>query len=76
MAKAPVTIRYRGYEIDPMRDPHLDGGWILSRVEDATCFVIYPPDPDSLSLDVEAYTLREAVAAVDEHIANKGQNSC
>lgn len=62
------TIEYRGYEIDPIRDPEETGAWVICHIEEATCFRIFPPNLHAMCLDVEAYTLETAMAAVDIEI--------
>jgi hypothetical protein len=60
MAKNPNTIEYRGYEIDPVNE----AGRIVA-IEEAICFQVFPPNEAEPCLDVEAYTLETAKAAVD-----------
>lgn len=59
------TIHYRGYQIDPVADPLESGAWKPCPEDQATFFEIYPLDINKPRLDVEAYTLETAMAAVD-----------
>ncbi len=63
-----LPIIYRGYEIYPVNDLYEHGFWTDCYVEEATFFEIYPPNTDDPKLDVEAYTLAEAIAAIDKDI--------
>lgn len=67
------TITYRGHEIDPVIDPDECGNWQVCSVEDATFFEIYPPSIDDPKLNVAAYTLAEAMAAIDKDITSTGE---
>lgn len=64
------TIEYRGYEIEPVRDPFQIGDWQECTVEDAELFRIYPPEVSKPVLDAEAHTLETALRAVDLEIKN------
>jgi len=62
------TINYRGWEIEPLIDPKEVGDWQPCPADHAVCFAIYPPDSNESSLNIEAYTLETAKAAIDIEI--------
>ncbi|AKM09371.1 hypothetical protein [Croceicoccus naphthovorans] len=65
------TIHYRGYEIDPLKDPYETGAWRVCPIEEATVFQIFPPSESEPCLGEAPETLAEAKAAVDIDIAHR-----
>lgn len=65
------SIPYRGYVIEPTHDPEADGTWPSCPIDQAEFFVIYPPDINEPTLNVEAYTLNDAMEAVNQALAAK-----